>query len=204
MKLAVTGASGLVGSALVPFLTTGGHEVCASCGGPRPRPTRPAGTRRRVRSTRRRSTASTGRAPRRREHRRGTLDGGPQGAPALEPRGAHAPLAETLGRLESKPSVLVSASAIGYYGHRGDAWLTEKDAPADDFLGRLSVEWERAAEPAQEAGIRVVYPRIGIVLESRGRRPREDAAPVQGRPRRHRGSRHAVRELDRPRRRRSA
>ena len=77
-------------------------------------------------------------------------------------------LAETLGRLERKPRVLVSASALGYYGHRGDAWLTETDAPADDFLGRLSVEWERATAPAQEAGIRVVCPRIGIVLGPAG------------------------------------
>jgi hypothetical protein len=64
--------------------------------------------------------------------------------------------------------VLVSASAVGYYGHRGDTWVTEKDAPADDFLGRLSVEWEAAAEPARRAGIRVVHPRIGIVLSPRG------------------------------------
>jgi hypothetical protein len=77
-------------------------------------------------------------------------------------------LAETLGRLKLKPRVLVSASALGYYGHRGDAWLTEQDAPADDFLGRLSVEWERATAPAQEAGIRVVSPRIGIVLSPAG------------------------------------
>ena len=77
-------------------------------------------------------------------------------------------LAETLGRLKRKPQVLVSASALGYYGHRGDHWLTEKDAPADDFLGRLSVEWERATAPACEAGIRVVNPRIGIVLSPAG------------------------------------
>ncbi len=64
--------------------------------------------------------------------------------------------------------MLVSASAVGYYGDRGDAWVTEKDAPADDFLGRLSVEWEKAAEPASSAGIRVVHPRIGVVLSPAG------------------------------------
>ena len=64
--------------------------------------------------------------------------------------------------------MLVSASALGYYGDRGDTWLSEADAPADDFLGRLSVEWEGAAAPAREAGIRVVHPRIGIVLSPAG------------------------------------
>ncbi len=63
---------------------------------------------------------------------------------------------------------MVSASAIGYYGNRGEMWMTEKDAPADDFLGRLAAEWEAAAEPAVEAGIRVVNLRTGIVLSPAG------------------------------------
>jgi uncharacterized protein (TIGR01777 family) len=77
-------------------------------------------------------------------------------------------LAETLAGLKRKPKVLISFSAIGYYGNRRDAWLTERDPPADDFLGRLAVEWEKAAEPATEAGIRVVHPRVGIVLTPAG------------------------------------
>ena len=77
-------------------------------------------------------------------------------------------LAETLARLRLKPEVLVSASAIGYYGDRGDDWLTEDEPPADDFLGRLSVAWEGAAVPAAQAGIRVVHPRTGIVLSPAG------------------------------------
>jgi uncharacterized protein (TIGR01777 family) len=77
-------------------------------------------------------------------------------------------LAETVAGLKPGPRVFVSASALGYYGERGDAWLTEEDAPADDFLGRLSVEWEAATTPAREAGIRVVTPRIGIVLSPAG------------------------------------
>jgi uncharacterized protein (TIGR01777 family) len=77
-------------------------------------------------------------------------------------------LAQTLARLSPRPRVLVSASALGYYGDRGDAWLTEADPPSDDFLGRLSVEWEQACAPARTAGIRVVNPRFGIVLSPGG------------------------------------
>jgi uncharacterized protein (TIGR01777 family) len=64
--------------------------------------------------------------------------------------------------------VLVSFSAVGYYGSRGDEWLTEKDSPADDFLARLTADWEKAAEPAARAGIRVVHPRAGVVLSPAG------------------------------------
>lgn len=62
------------------------------------------------------------------------------------------------------PRVLVSASAIGYYGSRGDEILTESSPPADDFLGRLAVDWEREAMRAEEFGARVVLLRIGMVL----------------------------------------
>jgi len=64
--------------------------------------------------------------------------------------------------------VLVSASAVGYYGERGSGWAIETDPPGQDFLGRLSAEWEEAARPALEAGIRVVHPRIGIALDPGG------------------------------------
>jgi uncharacterized protein (TIGR01777 family) len=66
------------------------------------------------------------------------------------------------------PAVLVSASAIGYYGSRGDEVLTESSAPAGDFLGRLAVEWEREALRAEEFGVRVVTLRIGVVLGEGG------------------------------------
>ena len=77
-------------------------------------------------------------------------------------------LSETLAGLTRKPSVLVSASALGYYGDRGDAWVGETDPPAADFFGQLSVEWEAAAAHAAHAGIRVVHPRTGIVLSPTG------------------------------------
>jgi hypothetical protein len=169
MKVAITGSSGFVGSALVPFLTTGGHEV--------------------VRLVRR--------EPRAKDEARWEPEKGEAPAAALEGVdavvhlageniaegrwtdarkarlrssrvGPTRLLAETLAGLARKPKVLVSASAVGYYGSRGDRWMSEKDDPADDFLGRLSVEWEAAAEPARKAGIRVVHPRIGVVLSPRG------------------------------------
>ncbi len=65
---------------------------------------------------------------------------------------------------EGGPRVLVSASAIGFYGGRGEQKLTEQSAPGTGFLAGLAEAWERAADPARTAGIRVVHPRIGIVL----------------------------------------
>ncbi|MFQ5948931.1 MAG: NAD-dependent epimerase/dehydratase family protein, partial [Acidimicrobiia bacterium] len=73
-------------------------------------------------------------------------------------------LAETLAGLDRKPSVLLCASAIGYYGDRGDVILTEEDGPGDGFLAALCVQWEAATGTAVEAGIRVVNTRSGLVL----------------------------------------
>jgi uncharacterized protein (TIGR01777 family) len=64
--------------------------------------------------------------------------------------------------------VLLSCSAIGYYGNRGDDVLTEESAPGDDYLAGLCVAWEGAAEAAVEGGVRVAYLRTGIVLSPRG------------------------------------
>lgn len=62
------------------------------------------------------------------------------------------------------PSVLVSASAVGYYGSRGDEILTEESPPASDFLGQVALGWEQEAHAAEQFGVRVVTPRIGVVL----------------------------------------
>jgi len=75
-------------------------------------------------------------------------------------------IAETAARLERRPSVLVSASAVGYYGDRGAEILTEESPPGDDFLAGVCRAWESATIAAAEAGIRVVNLRTGIVLES--------------------------------------
>jgi uncharacterized protein (TIGR01777 family) len=77
-------------------------------------------------------------------------------------------LAETLARLERRPRVLVSASAVGYYGDRGDEPLTEESPPGVGFLADVARAWEAAADPARAVGIRVVHPRLGLVLAREG------------------------------------
>lgn len=75
-------------------------------------------------------------------------------------------LADTLASLPSPPPVFVSQSAMGYYGDRGDEVLDETAAagPDSDFLVRVTKAWEAAADPARDAGIRVVHPRTGLVM----------------------------------------
>jgi len=169
MRVAVTGASGLIGGALVPFLRAGGDDVLRLV---RRTPQAPDEARWDPESGE--VDASALGSVDAVVHLAGENIAGGRWTEARKARlrasrvGPTRRLAETLGRLKRKPHVFVSASALGYYGHRGDTWLTEKDSPADDFLGRLSVEWERATAPAQEAGIRVVSPRIGIVLSPAG------------------------------------
>src|SRR5215218_5332563 len=77
-------------------------------------------------------------------------------------------LAEKVAALPEPPSVMVSASATGYYGNRGNELLDEESEPGTLFLSKVCQEWEAAAEPAREAGIRVVHPRFGIVLSTEG------------------------------------
>ena len=80
-------------------------------------------------------------------------------------------LSQALARARKRPAVLISASAIGIYGNRGEEILNETspagEAP-NDFLVEVGREWEAAAEPARDAGIRVIHPRFGIVLSARG------------------------------------
>jgi uncharacterized protein len=77
-------------------------------------------------------------------------------------------IAESLADLSDKPAVLVSSSAVGIYGDRGDERLTEESIHGTDFLARVCEVWERSAEPAKEAGIRVVHPRTGVVIAEHG------------------------------------
>lgn len=71
-------------------------------------------------------------------------------------------------RRTGAPGIFVAASAIGYYGNRGDELLTEDSAPGQGFLPEVCVAWEAAANPAREAGLRVVHLRIGVVLAHDG------------------------------------
>lgn len=169
MQIAITGASGLVGETLVAFLTTGGH-----------------GVRRLVRAGRK-PPGSVAWDP-----DAGTIDAaGLDGTDAVvhlagegiasgrwtderkrrirESRVKGTRLvAETLAAMPRKPRVLVSASAVGFYGARGDEGLDESSAPGTGFLADVCGEWERAADPARAAGIRVVHLRFGVVLSRKG------------------------------------
>jgi uncharacterized protein len=170
LRIAVTGGSGFIGRALVPFLTTGGHTV--------------------IRLVRHRP----GPGEVVWDHLRGRVDrqklegldavihlaGEPIGVRWTKERRLHIResrsigtrfIAEALAWLERPPKVLVSASAIGIYGNRGDATLTESSSTLDappDFLTEVGREWEAATEPARAAGIRTVLTRFGIVLSPAG------------------------------------
>ena len=168
MKILVTGASGLVGRALVPLLTAEGHEAARLV----------------------RSAPGAGDVP-------WDPDAGTLGAEALEGfdgvvhlageniasgrwntekkrriresrvRGTRL-LSETLAALERPPRVLVSASAVGFYGDRGEEELTEASPAGTGFLSEVCREWEAATEAAEEKGVRVVHARLGIVLSRQG------------------------------------
>ena len=77
-------------------------------------------------------------------------------------------LSDALANLTRPPKTLISASAIGYYGNRGDELLTESSTQGDDFLADVCAEWEKATAHATEKGIRVVNTRFGIILDSEG------------------------------------
>lgn len=77
-------------------------------------------------------------------------------------------LARAMAAAEPRPNVFVCASAVGYYGDRGDAVLTEDAPPGDGFLAQVCHDWEQACEPARAAGVRVVNLRIGVVLSPAG------------------------------------
>jgi uncharacterized protein len=169
LRVAVSGASGFIGGALVRHLTTKGHRVRALVRRP-PGPeeigwdpvagrldpndlegldavVHLAGENIGVRWTRNRK------AKIRNSRIQGTRL-----------------LSEALARTHRHPQVLVSGSALGIYGDRGDETLTENSAlgPSDDFLAGVVQEWENAADPARTAGIRVVHPRFGLVLSPDG------------------------------------
>ena len=77
-------------------------------------------------------------------------------------------LARHLGRMQGPPAVLLSASAIGYYGHRGEAWLDETSSAGRGFLPAVCRDWEAATEPVRGTAIRVCHLRFGVVLSPAG------------------------------------
>jgi uncharacterized protein len=86
-------------------------------------------------------------------------------------------LVNALAKMAARPRVIVSASAIGYYGDRSDEVLNEDSPPGKDFLSELAVEWESEAEKAEALGIRVVRTRFGVILARDG-----GALPEMARP----------------------
>jgi uncharacterized protein len=165
--VAVTGSSGLVGSQLTAFLSTGGHRVirlvrhAATKSDERqwnpddPDPGLLTGVDAVIHLA---GASIAGRFTE--EHRAGIRD---------SRIGPTRRLAELIAKSADGPKVLISASAVGYYGYdRGDQTLTEDSERGDGFLADVVAEWENAAAPAEQAGVRVVRVRTGIVQSPRG------------------------------------
>src|SRR5713101_3610257 len=174
MKILVTGSSGLVGTALVSALARGGHTMCRLV---RPQSAGGEGGREGCAVAWNPAT--------------GELGGAGVGADAVvnlagasiaggrwtaerkallrsSRIGTTHALVGALAKMNARPSVLVSASAIGIYGDRGDETLTEESKPGTDFLADLAKEWEAEALKAEALGIRVVLARFGIILAREG------------------------------------
>ena len=88
-------------------------------------------------------------------------------------------LADQMAKLKQPPKLFLSASAVGYYGDRGEETLTESSNPGDGFLSEVCTAWEKATAPARDAGIRTVNLRIGVVLSTKGGALKEMLAPMK-------------------------
>jgi uncharacterized protein len=174
MKVLVTGSTGLVGTALVKVLAHEGHTVCRLM---RPQSVVAGGTREGFNVAWNPATGELGGAGvgadavvnlagasiaggRWTKERKGLL-----GTSRIDTTRA---LVGALAKMNVRPRVLVSASAIGIYGDRGDELLTEESKQGTDFLADLAREWEAEALKAEALGIRVVLARFGIILARHG------------------------------------
>jgi uncharacterized protein (TIGR01777 family) len=175
MKILITGSTGLVGTALTQDLQRVGHTVC--------RLIRPGTTTQSIGNT---QSFDVNWNP-----ATGELGGTAVGADAVVnlagasiAGGRWTPqrkdllrssrvdttraLVQALAKMSARPRVLVSASAAGYYGNRGDETLTEESQPGTDFLSGIAKEWESEALKAEALGIRVVRARFGVILSKQG------------------------------------
>lgn len=171
MKVIVTGASGLVGRQLVPALKNEGHEVVrlvrdhrktgpgAAFWDPRTGSIDAAaltGCEAAINLAGESIAAGRWNENRKRSIRESRLD-------------ATSTIAKTFATLEPRPRLIVNASAIGYYGNRGDEWLDETSrSGSGDYLSSVCRDWEAATEPARAAGVRVVKTRFGVILSKEG------------------------------------
>lgn len=170
MRILVSGSTGLVGSALVPLLTTSGHTVVRLTRGSKPKDP----------STIHWDPENGQIDPKDFEgfdaviHLAGENIAGLRWSASQKIRirdsrvVATNLLTKTLATLQHKPKTLLCASAIGFYGNRGDELCTEQSVPGHDFLAKVCRDWELATQPASDARIRVVNLRIGIVLSPAG------------------------------------
>ncbi|MFF7444850.1 MULTISPECIES: TIGR01777 family oxidoreductase [unclassified Streptomyces] len=168
-RIAVAGASGLIGSALVRSLTADGHEVVRLVR----RAPRGDGEVRWDPEGRRVDTAGLAGCDAV-VNLAGVGIGDRRWTEAYKARirssrvDGTAALAEAVAALDEPPRVFVNGSAMGYYGETGDRVVDESAPPGEGFLPELCVEWEAAAAPAREAGVRTVFTRTGLVVAREG------------------------------------
>jgi len=168
MKVLISGARGFIGSTLIPQLESNGHQVSRLTRSPGSdddigwnpsvgeiEASRLEGTDAVVHLAG--ESIAEGRWTA--ERKRRILESRRQGTGLL---------AQTIANLSEPPGVMVGASAVGYYGDRGNELLREDSPPGNNFLSEVCLVWEGAADPAREVGIRVVHPRFGVVLSPRG------------------------------------
>ena len=170
MNVLVTGSSGFIGSALIPLLVEEGHSIVRLV---RRQPS-PDGNEVRWNPEAGSIDADSLSGIEAAVHLAGENLADKRWTPEQKARVRDSRvngtrlLAETLAQLEPRPKVLVCASAVGYYGDRGDEVLTEDSAPGEDFLAEVTEAWEAAAQPATQAGIRVVNLRSAMTLDPAG------------------------------------
>jgi uncharacterized protein (TIGR01777 family) len=170
MHALMTGASGLIGSALTGFLTEKGHQVTPL---KRLGPNRPAASGAWWNPAKGEIDLSGTKSVEAAIHLAGETIAGRwtsnKKARIHDSRVCSTKLfCEALAQSPNPPKVLVSASGIGYYGDRGDELLDERSASGTGFLAQVCREWEAATRPASARGIRVVNLRFGVVLDPRG------------------------------------
>jgi uncharacterized protein (TIGR01777 family) len=168
MRIAITGSRGLIGASLVPLLRSEGHEVVRIVRG-RAEPDEIAWNPEEstidtaalcgVGGVVHLAGAGVGDHRWSDSYKKTILSSRVDGTTTL---------AEALSRLPEPPTVMVSASAVGYYGSRGNEVLTEASGPGAGFLADVCRQWELATAPAETAGIRVVNLRTGVILSAAG------------------------------------